>query len=84
MIQPITLLGAGLALRVLYFRYKSQPKDQAKRTPKQISKTAKIIFAAALAWLTLGFTLQHMISNIDGVPAQEPSTFEKVVRFFSK
>lgn len=84
MIQPITLLGAGLSLGILYFRYKSQPKNQAKRTHKQITKTAKILFAAVLAWLTLGFTLQHMIGNIDGIPAQEPSTFEKVVRFFSK
>jgi len=80
MIQPITLLGAGLCFGVLYLRYRSQPKDGPRRTPKQKIKTAKILFAALLAWLTLSFTLRHMIGKIDGAD-QEPSLMERVVSY---
>ena len=78
MIQPITLLGAGLCLGVLYARYRSQPKDGPRRTPKQKIKTAKILFAALLAWMALGYTLQHMIGQIDGAD-QVPSLMERIV-----
>ncbi|HYL72738.1 MAG TPA: hypothetical protein VEU96_00955 [Bryobacteraceae bacterium] len=74
------MLGAGLCFGVLYLRYRSQPKDGPRRTTKQKTKTAKILFAALLAWLTLSFTLRHMIGKIDGVD-QEPSLVERVVAF---
>lgn len=84
MIQPVTLLGAGLCLGVLFLRYRSQPKDGPRRTPKQKLKTLKILFAALLAWLALSYTLQHMIAGIDGAAAQEPSLMERVVSYLSK
>ena len=83
MIQPITLLGAGLCLGVLFLRYRSQPKDRPRRTPKQKIKTAKIVFAALLAWMALSYTLQHMIASIDGAD-HEPSLMERVVSYLSK
>lgn len=84
MINPLTLLGAGLCLGALYLRYKSQPPEAHRRSPKQISKTAKILLAAILAWMTAGYALQHLIGNIDGQHNQEPSTMERAVQLISK
>lgn len=79
--QPITLLGAGLCLTVLFLRYRSRPKDSPRRSPKQRLKTAKILLAAVVAWMGIYYTLQHMIGNLDQAPAQEPSLMERVVLF---
>ena len=79
--QPITLLGAGLCLTVLFLRYRSRPKDSPRRSPKQRLKTAKILLAALVAWMGIYYTLQHMIGNLDQAPAQEPSLMERVVLF---
>ena len=84
MIQPVTLLGAGLCLGVLALRYRSRPKDAPRRTPRQQLKTAKILLAALVAWLALSYSLQHMIGKIDGADAQKPSVMERVVSFLSK
>ena len=83
MIQPITLLGAGLSLGVLFLRYKSRPKDGPRRSSKQKLKTAKILLAALVAWMGVYYALQHMIGNLDGAQAQEPSVMERIVRYFS-
>ena len=84
MMQPVTLLGAGLCLGVLYLRYRSQPKDGPRRTPEQKRKTAKVLFAAFLAWMALYYTLQHMIVKLDGSPDREPSLMERAVFFLSR
>jgi len=84
MIQPITLLGAGLCLGVLFLRYRSRPKDSPRRSPKQKLKTAKVLLAGLVAWMALYYTLQHMIGNLDGVAHQEPSLMERIVSYFSK
>lgn len=84
MIQPITLLGAGLCLGVLFLRYRSQPKDSPRRSPKQKLKTAKVLLAGLVAWMALYYTLQHMIGNLDGVAPQEPSLMERIVSYLSK
>ena len=81
MVQPITLLGAGLCFTVLYLRYRSRPKDSPRRSAKQKLKTAKILLAALVAWMGLYYTLQHMIGNLDNAPAQEPSLLERVVTY---
>jgi hypothetical protein len=80
-IQPITLLGAGLCLTVLFLRYRSRPKDSPRRSPKQKLKTAKVLLAGVVAWMGLYYTLQHMIGNLDQAPAQEPSLMERIVLF---
>jgi uncharacterized protein YabE (DUF348 family) len=83
-IQPVTLVGAGLCLGVLYLRYRSQPKDGKSSSPKQKLKFAKVLLVALVAWMGVYYTLQHMIVNIDGAQAQEPSMMERVVRYLSK
>ena len=80
MIQPVTLLGAGLCFAVLYLRYRSRPRNGPRRSPQQKLKAAKLLFAAVLAWLALGFTLKHMIGKMDGAD-QEPSLVERMVSF---
>jgi hypothetical protein len=83
MIQPVTLLGAGLCFGVLYLRYKSQPKNRPARTSKQKLKTAKLLFAALLAWMAIGYSLKHSIGQIDGAD-HEPSLMERIVTYLSK
>ena len=83
MIQPITLLSAGLCLGVLYLRYRSQPKDGPRRSTKQKLKTAKVLGAALLAWMAVSYALQHQMEKIDGA-AHEPSMMERIVAYLSK
>jgi hypothetical protein len=84
MIQPITLLGAGLCLSVLFLRYRSRPKDCPRRSTKQKIKTAKILLAALVAWMGIYYTLQHMIGNLDGAVVQESSLMERIVSYLLK
>ena len=83
MIQPVTLLGAGLCFAVLFLRYRNQPKNRPRRTRQQKLKTAKVLLVAFLAWMTLIFTLHHMIDKIDGVD-HEASLAERVVSSLSE
>ncbi len=83
MIQPITLITAGIFFVVLYLRYKSRPKDGPPRTRKQQLKTAKLLFAAILGWLAIHYSLQHTMAKMDGAD-QEPSFMERAVAFLSK
>jgi hypothetical protein len=83
MIQPITLLTAGLFFAVLYLRFKSRPKDGPRRSRQQKLKLAKVLFAALLAWMAIHYSLQHTIAKMDGAD-QEPSLLERAVSFLSK
>ena len=83
MIQPITLLTAGLFFAVLFLRYKSQPKDHPRRTKQQTLKTAKILFAALLAWMAISYSLRHTLAKMDGAD-YEPSMMERLVSFLKK
>ena len=77
-------MGAGLCLGVLYLRYRSEPKDGPRSSPKQKLKFAKVLLAALVAWMGIYYTMQHMIGNIDGASDQEPSMMERVVRYLGK
>jgi len=83
MMQSVTLLGAGLSFAVLFWRYRNQSKNRPRRTLKEKLKTAKILGAALLAWLTVSYSLQHMIGKIDGTD-HEPSMMERIVRLLSE
>lgn len=83
MIQPITLMGAGLCLAVLFLRYRSRTKNRPRRSTKQKLKTSKILLAGLVAWMALFYTLQHMIGNIDGAVPREPSLVERIVTYLS-
>jgi len=85
MIQPITLMGAGLCLGALALRYWIQPKDAPKkRSAERIRANTKILLAAVLAWMTVGYALQHLNRSLDGQHEQEESTVERAVHFIAK
>lgn len=84
MMQPLTMLGAGLCLGVLFLRYRSRRKDGPGRKPKKRRKTVKVLLAAFVAWMALFYTLQHTIGNLDGAAPQEPSLMERMVSYLSK
>jgi len=81
--QTITLVTAGIFFAVLYFRYRSRPKDGPRRTRRQQFKIARILLAAIVAWLTIHYSLAHTIAKMDGVD-HEPSLAERLVSFLSK
>ena len=83
MIQPVTLLGAGACLLVLFLRYRSQPKDGPRRSTKQKFRTGKVLLAALLAWMTMSYSLQHTIGKMDGAD-HDPSIMERIVNYLSK
>jgi len=78
MIQPITLIGAGICLAALYAQYKSRPRNARRTSLGQKLKLAKIIGIALLAWLSLYYSLQHSIGQIDGND-RPPSLIERAV-----
>lgn len=89
--QPITLLGVALCFLVLFLKYQAQRGgaqsaaqlgDQPRRTRSQKLKTAKILWAALLVWMAVGYALQRLNANIDGT-APPPSLMERVVTLFS-
>ena len=79
----ITLLCILVCFAVLYFRYRAQRNNNQRRTTKQKIKTAKILFAALLAWLAIGYALQHLNESIDGA-VHPPSLMERVVAYLAK
>jgi len=79
-IQPITLITAGIALAVLYLRYKSQPANAQRTTTKQKLKLGKLLISALAALMAVGFAIQRLGHNIDG-DNPEPSMMERVVQF---
>ncbi|HLJ48475.1 MAG TPA: hypothetical protein VKU01_20815 [Bryobacteraceae bacterium] len=81
--QLITVLGVALCFGVLYMRYQNQSRNRAQVTKPGNLRTVKILIGALLAWLTLSFTLRHMIGKLDGAD-HEPSSLERVVSYFSK
>ena len=84
MINPLTLLGAGLCIGVLVLKYKSQPQSARKSSPPRIRRTAKILLAAAIAWMSVGYALQHLSASIDGQRNQDESFMERTVHFIKK
>jgi len=83
MIQPITIVTAGLFFVVLFLRYRSRPENGSPRSRQQRLKTAKVLLAALLAWMTVSYSLQHTLGKMVGADP-EPSLMERVVAFLSK
>jgi len=42
------------------------------------------MLAALVAWMSVYYTLQHMMSNLDGSDRPEPSLMERAVSYLSK
>lgn len=81
MIQPITLITAGIALGVLYLRYKSQTANARRSTARQKFRLGKLLISALAALMAVGFAIQRLGHNIDG-DNPEPSMMERVVQWF--
>jgi len=79
-IQPITLITAGISLGVLYLRYKSQPANTRRSTTKHKLKLGKLLLSALVALMAIVFVMQRLGHNIDG-DNPEPSMMERVVPF---
>lgn len=83
MLQLITLLGVGLYSALLYFRYRSQPKQQPRRSILETLMTAKVLLIALAVWLMVSFKLQHTLAKLDGTHS-EPQLLERIASFFSR
>ncbi|HZU25447.1 MAG TPA: hypothetical protein VFA04_07985 [Bryobacteraceae bacterium] len=83
MMQPITAAGAALSLGVLFLRYRAGRTNPRRPNPKRTIMLAKAVALALLAWLTVSFSLQHMLDNMDGRTG-DPSPLERVVSSLSK
>ncbi len=83
--QLITIAGVLLYCGVLYLRYRSQKRNQNQPRRGAVGKLkmAKILGAALLVWLSVGYALQHLNESLDGTAA-EPSLMERAVTFLSK
>jgi uncharacterized membrane-anchored protein len=80
MIQPITLLTAGMFFLVLWLRYRNRPKNAPRPTKQQQLKTVKVLLAALVVWMAVSYSLRHTLGKMDGND-QEPSLMERVVSF---
>jgi heme/copper-type cytochrome/quinol oxidase subunit 2 len=83
MLQLITLLGVGLYFVLLYFRYRSQSKQQPRRNILETLMTAKVLLIALAVWLMVSFKLQHTLAKLDGTHS-EPQLLERIASFFSR
>ena len=81
-VQLVTILGVTLCLGMLYLRAKAA-KSQPPSTTKQRLKTAHVLLIALAVWLVVNFNLQHLNSALSGHPVNEPSAWERIVRFLA-
>jgi len=82
--QPVTILGAALCIAVLFLRYKASVNQPERRTRKQKLKTAKLLFAALLAWLAISLELRRLDHSLTHSTAYEMSTWDRIVEMLSK
>jgi hypothetical protein len=83
--QPITILGAALCFLVLFLRYKASAAQQPeRRTTKQKLKTAKLLFAALMAWLLISLELRKLDHSLDHSTPYEMSMWDRFVEAVSK
>ncbi|HVO97225.1 MAG TPA: hypothetical protein VMT15_04125 [Bryobacteraceae bacterium] len=82
-VQLITILGLAVCLGVLYRRAKAARKQPAASTRQRL-KTAHALIIALAVWLVVYFNLQHLNGALSGQPANEPSIWERVVRFLAE
>jgi hypothetical protein len=81
-VQLITILGLAVCLAALYLRAKAAKTRPASSTKHRL-KTAHVLLIALAVWLVVNFNLQHLTGALDGQPADEPSTWERIVRFLA-
>jgi len=80
--QLIAILGLAVCFGTLYLRAKAAKTRPASST-KQRLKTAHLLLIALAVWLVVNFNLQHLNGALGGQPADEPSSWERIVRFLA-
>ena len=83
MIQAIPLLTGGLALIMLFGRYRREARAGTRRSAGNWIMTAKVLLFALLTWLTVSSTLRHMAGASDE-PNPAPSITDRIVSFLKK
>jgi len=73
-----------LCIAVLFLRYKASVNQPERRTRKQKLKTAKLLFAALLAWLAINLELRRLDNSLTHSTAYEMSTWDRIVEMLSK
>ena len=84
LLQPVTILGLGLCFAVLYFRYRASAAKSQPRNTKQILKTAKLLFAALLAWMAISLELRRLDHSLTHSSPYELSMWDRIVQTLSK
>jgi hypothetical protein len=83
MIQPITIVSAGICLWVLYLRARSRPQKQTKSSLQQRFKTAKVLIVALLGLMAIVYSMRGLGDKFDG-QTHEPTLMERAVAFLTK
>jgi hypothetical protein len=81
-VQWITALGLMVCLGMLYLRAKAA-STRTGSSAKQRLKTAHVLWIALAVWLVVNFNLQHLNGALGGQPPNDPSTWERIVRFLA-
>lgn len=79
----VTILGLAVCLGMLYLRAKAA-KTQPASSTKQRLKTAHVLLIALAVLLVVSFNLQHLNRALGGQPVDEPSAWERIVRFVAE
>jgi hypothetical protein len=80
--QPITILGLGLCLAMLYLRAR-KARNRAPSGSKRRLKTAHVLLGAVLAWLLISIQLRHLNHSLSGDPQAPQTTWERVIQTLS-
>ena len=86
-VYTVPLMFGALALALLFLRARRAgvlAPGGPRRTLKKRFSTGKLLIGAAIAWLLIGFQLQHLNHEISGDPADPPSAWEQIVNFVSR
>ena len=84
--QLITILGMAACFVVLYYKYQGEKAARTvppKRNWKRTFKLAKVLWAALLALLAVGFSLQRTNHSLTSKDPYQPSFIERAVTALS-
>jgi hypothetical protein len=71
-------------MAVLFWRYRASANQPPQRTRKQKLKTAKLLFAALLAWLAISLELRRLDHSLTHSTPYEMSMWDRFVEMLSR
>ena len=74
----ITALGLALFMTVLVFRMRGAARHRPSSARARL-KTARLLIAAAVAWIAIGMHLARLNRALGGEPRAPRSTWERVI-----